>query len=253
MKIKTIKPKTERGAYVNDLHFPHHDPVAVELAMEFIVDFNPHRLFFNGDIADFYPLSRFDKDPSRISSLQAELDMAVDYLARFRRRLPGTEIHLLEGNHEYRLTKWLRANPGIHGLKCLEMSELFRLRELKILHTPYMKHVDYNGFIVEHGDMARKHSGYTARGMLDKRGVCGLSGHTHRMGACYQTDLSGIKVWYENGCLCDLNPEYVNGKPNWQQGFSISHFIKGDDRFIVEQIPIIDGVLFRGEKTWAAA
>jgi hypothetical protein len=118
----------------------------------------------------------------------------------------------------------------------------------------------HHDFIVTHGHIARKHSGYTAKGMLDTYGVSGISGHTHRAGTHYLKDESvgqaGAKVWYENGCLCDLDPEYCTS-PNWQHLISVGYFINGGQRhtgrFHIIPIPIVkskiffDGYLF-GEK-----
>jgi hypothetical protein len=63
-------------------------------------------------------------------------------------------------------------------------------------------------------------------------------GHSHRLGVYYQTNVRGVHASYENGCLCDLKPEYVN-YPNWQQGFSV---VSVDDGgwFNVQQIPILN-------------
>jgi hypothetical protein len=44
---------------------------------------------------------------------------------------------------------------------------------------------------------------------------------------------------YENGCACDLNPDYLDN-PNWQNGFSLVHYT--EDSIGVDQI------LVRGNK-----
>ena len=43
---------------------------------------------------------------------------------------------------------------------------------------------------------------------------------------------------YENGCLCRLDPKYVQF-PDWQQGFSVVHVDEGGF-FNVQQIPILN-------------
>lgn len=60
----------------------------------------------------------------------------------------------------------------------------------------------------------------------------------------YRTDVHGVKVWVENGCLCSLNPEYIIGMPNWQQGLTIGYWVADNHRFVVEQLPIIEGKIF---------
>jgi hypothetical protein len=34
------------------------------------------------------------------------------------------------------------------------------------------------------------------------------------------TGIAGPQAWYENGCLCRMDPDYTHN-PNWQQGFHI--------------------------------
>ena len=85
-------------------------------------------------------------------------------------------------------------------------------------HVPYKEGVLINGnFLITHGDLIRAHSSYTAKGMSDKYGGSGIHGHTHRLGSYYRKNYFGIYGWWENGCLCDLNPDWITN-PNWQQG-----------------------------------
>ena len=73
-----------------------------------------------------------------------------------------------------------------------------------------------------------------------------IQAHTHRIGVHYKTKYDGsVFTSIENGCLCDLNPTYVN-HPNWQQGFSIIH--KKGDKCYIQQVIIKDGKFFYGDK-----
>ena len=73
-------------------------------------------------------------------------------------------------------------------------------------------------------------------------------GHSHRLGMYLKTDSRGTIGAYEMGCLCGLNPEYVSGIPNWQQGFGVFNFDK--DRFFCQQIPIIKNEFIYGGKRY---
>lgn len=153
--------------------------------------------------------------------------------------------------HEHRLQRYLWQHPEIASLRALELPELLRTEKLGIEYIEYGKPVFHHEFLVEHGNIARKHSAYTAAGMLQDRQISGISGHTHRLGSHYKTDGNGrVKVWFENGCLCDLEPEYIYGVPNFQHGFSIGWFTADDNRFTVEQVPIIKGRLFYKGRIW---
>jgi hypothetical protein len=243
--------RTTRTAFLGDAHAPHQDPVAVRLALGFLGWFAPQTLYLIGDIADFYQVSRFDKDPQRLLALQDDLDACVDFLADVRKAVgPRCRVVFLEGNHEDRLARYLHPRPEIAGLRSMRLPDLLGLGGLKIEHRPYAGPLVHPGtdFLVEHGDRVSRQSGATAKSMLDARGMSGISGHTHRLGAHYRTDEGGEKVWYENGCLCDVRPSYVKGRPNWQQGFSVMH--QWGNRFEVEQVRVASGRIFYAGNLW---
>jgi predicted phosphodiesterase len=250
--VSRKKVETERALFLGDWHVPYQDMIAVELAFSFMEWFGPDTIFLIGDFQDFYSVSRFDIDPERIQSLQHELDVGRGILKRLRRAAPDARIVYLSGNHEHRLTKFLWAHPKISGLRNLQLPSLLGLEELEIEYHTYHEQLNWYGLLVEHGDRASKKSAYTAAAMMDARGVSGITGHTHRLGAHFRSDNAGNKVWYENGCLCRLDAEYVIGKPNWQHGFSVGFGLSGRTRFIVEQVPILSGRLFYNGQLWEA-
>ena len=128
------------------------------------------------------------------------------------------------------------------------METLLGLRELGVQYVKSGK-MEYHGFIVKHGHMVRKRSGYSAHAELEGAGKSGASGHTHRLGQVYHTDLTGVYTWLETGCLCDLEPEYAEGKKmDWQHGFAYGMFRKRDDRFVVHTLPIVNGGVIFGER-----
>jgi len=45
----------------------------------------PDTIFINGDLVDFYAISRFNKDPERELKLQEELDEAVNVLRQIKK------------------------------------------------------------------------------------------------------------------------------------------------------------------------
>ena len=79
-------------------------------------------------------------------------------------------------------------------------------------------------FIYYHGDVVRKNAGYSAKAEYeDHRMKNGISGHTHRASSYFSTYEKEIGQWYENGCLCIMEPDYLNDpdKANWQQAFTV--------------------------------
>ena len=240
----------ERAIYLGDPHIPFHNEKALEIVFSFIKDFKPHKVFVLGDWIDFYDLSSFDRDPDRKFSLQKELDLGRGYLEELADLTPKATRVFMQGNHEDRLRRWLWRNPDVSSLRGLDLDELLGLADLG--YESYEYHQVYNygtGLLVKHGDLVRKHSAYTAKAELENDGISGISGHTHRLGTHFKRDHSGQTVWYEAGCLCDLEPHY-NVRPNWQTGYAYSYKERQGSQFHITLVPIIknkaivNGVLY---------
>ena len=228
----------ETAVYIPDAHLPHIREPIFERLLQFLKDFQPHKIFILGDWLDFYNLSSFDQDPDLHGQLQKELNLGHYYIEQIRKVCPKSEGVFLEGNHEDRLRRWLWRHPDIASLMDLNISSLLGLKELDFDSIEYGDYYDYNGFLVKHGDLVRVHSGYTAKGELDKMGSSGISGHTHRLGSHYKTDNLGTRVWFEGGCICEMELPWAKNN-NWQHGFSVSYHEQNGNRFFVEQVPII--------------
>lgn len=236
------KPIYTKVVFVSDIHAPFHDPQAIKACLSFIKWYQPEIVVFMGDVIDFYAISSFSKDPQRALGLQDEIDATVETLTRFRKMAPKAKMILLRGNHEYRLQKylWTRA-AELSGLRDLTVPHLLKLDELKIEYNKDGKMV-INKTIIKHGNIVRKFASYSAKGEFENCGISGVSAHTHRMGVYFHTHEGGLFVWMECGCLCNLNPEYMEGKvANWQHGFGIGFYKSNSDRFHLDFIPIVKG------------
>lgn len=231
----------EKSLFISDIHIPFQDENALRIVKNFASSFEPDNVFLIGDLLDFYSISTFDKNPERVNELQNDIDVGFEVLSELREILPESRIVYLEGNHENRLTRYLWKHPEIANLRALNIENLLQLKSLNISYKTMKDTVTFHKFLIEHGDLVRKYSGYTARCQMEKRGISGISGHSHRLSTHYLTNMAGDHVWVENGCLCSRNPEYIVGLPNWQQGFSVGYWKKGKERFSIEQICITHG------------
>jgi predicted phosphodiesterase len=223
-----------KGVILGDSHSLYLDERAEAVALQIIADFKPDVVVHNGDAVDCYTLSDFDKDPRRRDSLRGELLSTRAHLQRIASAAPQAERYLLEGNHEDRLRRVIWRSMG--GIR-----EVMSLDEVAdVLNWPRLLHLDEIGFqwldrqqqiratifpkfLNKHGTLVRKWSAYTARGEHEQYGVSGASGHTHRLGLYMQKDRNGNHMWWESGCLCKLDPDYVV-EPNWQQGLLVAEF-----------------------------
>jgi hypothetical protein len=224
---------------INDLHVPYHDPVLIDAVLEIARDVNPHRFVINGDTNDFFALSRFNKAQERLDLLQSELDMGKQIRKSIRNTLPNAVIDETIGNHEERLITYPGFNaPALRSLNALKPSVLLGLDELNIKHWPTNGFRLREDFLIEHGVTVRSQSGATAKARLDDTLISGVMGHTHRMDSYRKTGYRDLS-WYETGCLCMLNPDYVKGGANWKQGFWIGTFSTKTNNFNVQLIPSV--------------
>jgi predicted phosphodiesterase len=245
-ELKGIVPivESKKVVCINDVHVPFQNNKMIENFVRLIEEEQPDEIILNGDMVDFYDLSSFDKDPAREESLQDELDTLYRMLLVFRGACPNAKITYVEGNHEDRLRRYLwKKATALQSLRSLKLETLLKLDELGI---ELVKKYVVNGFTFAHGKIVRQYSSYSAKAEYDARGCSGMSGHTHRMGSFCKTTSLGTFGWWENGCGCDLTPEYVD-EPNWQNGFSVIYF--DDNAFDVHQVYVNKGSFrFNGKR-----
>ncbi len=224
----------------NDWQIPFHDEPVLDLVIDFIRDLKPYGIILNGDIIDAYQLSEFSKDPLEKSNVVTEQRIVRKYMGKLE---SIKEKWWHGGNHEDRLRRYIWNHaPKFAGLEEMTFTHLFHLKDHGFQWKEYGGYQYLGKLMVTHGSLVSKHSGQTGRAHMEKYGTSILVGHTHRLGVYYRRDVRGIHAAYENGCLCQLNPEY-DQFPNWMQGFSVVHVDDGGF-FNVQQIPIIDRKCF---------
>jgi predicted phosphodiesterase len=234
---------SRRTLEYSDAHVPYHDPYALELVIKIIAHVQPSRIIENGDMGDFYEVSQFDKNPDQIRNggLQNQIQQLSEFHAEVVRAKPADcLVDYTEGNHEYRLIRYLWRHSELFGLKALELPTLLELERYGIAYHRDEIALANGGLIVKHGTLVRKAGGMSALAELEaeKYAVSTLTGHTHRMGATMVRTRRGLLGGWEGGCLCNLNPEYVK-RPNWQLGCSIITEAVDGDSFSVAQIPFL--------------
>lgn len=240
-----------------DTHIPYQDDSALSIVRQIAALLQPALVAHMGDLLDCTSISRFDKDPARLDTLQDEIDRARVHLAQTREYSPASRFVLLEGNHEDRLRRLLWGLRGEAAVlnklvafnRALTWPALLGLDDLGVEFVPYGQASKFSflpKFLLKHGDLVRQYSAYTAKGEMEKYSRSGASGHTHRLGAYYRADHNGSHVWIETGCTCDLNPSYV-ADPNWQSGCVVLSFDQDTGAVAVEAVHIYNGLaVWRG-------
>jgi hypothetical protein len=250
----------EKHLFVSDFQIPEQDDLAINAVLKFIPDFKPDVIHFVGDILDLTKQSRFDHSPYDKHTLQDELVIAKRVLGEFskaaKKANPDVVLNFYEGNHEMRqlfsLAKTGFAEIEEDGEYILSLKSLLKLKELGINWIGYhSEHIEKGNVLVTHGDLARSHSAYTAKAMLDKRGISGISGHTHRIGMHMRTQSGITKWWMEIGALCKLNFKHPYRSANdWQMGFGIGIYMKQTGRMHPTLIPMFDKTFYYEGKTY---
>ena len=252
-QAKLVKPSTsassESVVFLSDLHIPYHDEAAVASALRLIRKTKPDRVVINGDVADFFQLSRFNIGHQRLDSLQEELDEANAFRINVRRAAPNAVIDETEGNHDSRVKTYVQHNArALVSLSVLDPDSLFKYRDLDIQAHPGAGFRLRKHFLVKHGTLIRQDAGATAKAEYNQAGISGISGHTHRLAKYIKAGYEH-REWSEQGCLCQLRPDYVVGAPNWVQGIAIGEFSTRTTSFHVELLQIHDGKVRYGGKS----
>jgi hypothetical protein len=235
-------------AGVNDIHVPFHDAELIDASIDLFKDIQPDLFILNGDIQDFFGLSRFNRAMERLNELQPELNQGKAIRRAYRDAMPNAEMHETLGNHEERLLTYPGFNaPALKSLNALKPNVLMGLDELEINHWPRNGFRLNENFLVEHGNAIGKNAGDSARKRLNETLISGVMGHCHRLGMASRSGYNEI-AWYETGCLCMLNPDYVSGEANWQQGVWVGTFSTRSTNYNIQLIPAVGrGFIFNGK------
>ena len=210
---------------ISDVHVPYHSETAVAAAVGMLKEQDSLAgILLNGDIADFYAISRYMKDPKQ-RDFKAELEAVRDFIAYLRSEFPHAPIVYKLGNHEERWQHWLwqhaaeiSDDPRMslcawldldkHGVQLVENQRPIMLGQLPVFH----------GHELPRGMAAPVN---VARGVWMRMKGTGLVGHHHRTSNHAESDWRHRETAnWSVGCLCDLTPEYsrVNA---WNWGAAV--------------------------------
>lgn len=242
---KEAKMNFYKALVINDLHFPWENARAIELALRVGDELKPDIIVVNGDLMDCWEISHFVKNPRHASkaNLKAEILTARGFLRDLRNRFPKARIIYTFGNHEFRWAVYIsKQAKELFGLKGMTLEEQLECREqnIEVVDSGNKENVwRWGKLLIGHFDRVNKHSGYTAKNLLEDKSISLIQAHTHRGGSSFRRLYDRDIVAYENFCLCDRNPQYVD-HPNWQLGYSIVYRDKKSDFFYVEPHPIVE-------------
>lgn len=200
-------------------------------------------IIINGDLLDFGSVSSHAASPYEKMNLKDEIAQAKTYLRLVRNMFPNAEIIYAEGNHEYRLSRFIACNAKqFDGIIFLE--RLLQLEHFGIQFVPYHKHVQIGHLHVMHGHHIKGSGTNVASTILAKAGVNIMFGDRHRSQEATRKRFDGsiIGAWAV-GCLCPLSVSYSLYNPDWINGFAIVESNQ-DGTFQVENKQIIGDKIY---------
>lgn len=235
-----------RIGILSDIHIPYHEKTPLVEALRICRKYKPTHLILNGDIADFFAVSFWEKDP-RKRDLKHEIDSVREFLALVRKQFRDVEIIYKLGNHEERWERYLRVKaPEILGVEDFEIQKIFRFEDYGIQCVDECRPIRVGHLNVIHGHEFRW--GITspvnpARGFYQRGKECALGGHLHQTSSHNEKSMNDVIIsCWSTGCLCDLQPDYSRFN-KWNHGFATVELDKGG-MFEVHNYKLIHGRAF---------
>lgn len=226
---------------LGDVHIPMHDRATIELAVKEGRDKRAAVVLLNGDIMDMFTVTPFFRPPSDDRFVD-EIEKGKQFIAWIRSQFPNARIIYREGNHEFRLKRFVGEKaPELYSLPCLTLQNLLELDKHGVEWVQDKRKVLLGKLITLHGHEFRKGEGINPARLAFLRSTASvLVGHHHRTSEHHQRALDERHhaVW-SVGCACYLHPDYEPyGQSN--HGFAMVE-VATDGWFSVQNRRVLNG------------
>ncbi len=221
----------KRWIVLPDIHIPLEDKRSLLAVEKMMADFRFDGWLQLGDFMDFDCISSHNKNNLRAvegKRLMLDYEHAAKFLDRhqaiIRANNKNAEFVILEGNHSFRVERYIDANPALEGM--VEVPTALEFDRRRIKWVPYWSKgttfkIGKATFI--HGRYGGEHH---AKKHVNKFGCNIFYGHIHDV-QTYSAEMLGQEntmVGQSLGCLC-LPQKYMRGAPDkWQQAFAVFEF-----------------------------
>lgn len=230
MKIKG------KALIIPDCHIPYHDKRAYDLMLKVARAQKITEVVILGDYADFYAINSHGKSPAINQLLKKEIDAVISELKRLRRLFPKAKIVYIQGNHEYRLERYIeRQCPELYDV--IDCKSILKLDALQIKFIPYGPNQIYS---VLGSKLKARHEPlaggkYAAHASVVKAGCSLIFGHLHTIAESQVVMMDGSN---HRGITCGWLGDkdhpvmsYVKNHHQWAQGFSLVTALTGGTFF----------------------
>lgn len=212
------------GVVLGDTHMPFHDKRTIEACIEEARQRDAKWVLANGDMMDMAGISPFFR-PFCKGRFADELAMTGNFFAWLRSRLPRARIVYKQGNHEWRLIRFLREKAEeLEDLPCLQLPELLSLAKYGVEWVQDKRKVMVGKLPVMHGHEFRQTIGNVvnpARLAHMRANTSVMVNHHHRASYHQVRNLKDelVGAW-SVGCACYIHPEY-DPYNQWTHGYAM--------------------------------
>ncbi len=187
---KKSRKKIQQYIVIPDIHVPYHDLKIVRIVDQMIQSLNERGTLSGviqlGDALDCWQISTFDKDPFRENNLADDIEVYQSIVRKWLALMPkGSTFHQLEGNHEFRLQRYVARQASEIARLVPTMQELMGFGEGKANGVDLKWHAyqSWNSCIIgqtlfTHGFYFGKH--VAAHNLATYAPYNIVCGHTHR-------------------------------------------------------------------------
>lgn len=230
---------------IPDTHVPYEHKKAFALVQDVIKHYKSQikEVVFLGDFADFYAVNGHGKHPQMLHNLTEEVAKVIEHFDWFDKIVPNAKKVFIEGNHEYRLERFISNTcPQLFGVTSTEDI-------LKISGRPNWKFIPYGPNqsyrILESYLKARHEPLASSAKATASKALCSLVyGHIHRIEESHLVGLDGTNhVCFSVGWLGDKRMDkvfgYVKQHHQWQLGFGMAYVDSKSGLFYHQKIPIL--------------
>jgi predicted phosphodiesterase len=234
--------KASKVLVLSDIHIPYHSISALTAVFDYTKKMKIDAILLNGDVLDFFGLSRYCKDPKK-RNFAEELKSFEEFM-KILNDIYKCKIYLKIGNHEERYNHFLWQKAGeIADVEEFQLEEIIKKRAKNVTIIGEKRIIKLGHLNVLHG---HEFAGGVfspvniARGLFLKAKVSAMQGHNHQTSEHSESNLEGkLTTTFSLGCLCELNPEYrpIN---KWNHGFAIVD-IDAKGNFEVQNKRILKG------------
>jgi len=229
----------KRVGVLSDIHVPYHSMSAIICAIKHLREVGIDCLILNGDIMDFYAISRHEKEKD-LRDFPREIEMGRNFLQKIRDLFPLIPIYYKMGNHENRWQRYLNEQAEeFSQLHEMQFEQFFRLDKLAMTYVPDWQGIELGDLLILHGHELLAGGMNPSQSTFNKTFCNTLIGHVHRTTST--TKKNGFKEFfhtYSAGCLTQLSPKYYPFAQH-NNGFAVVDIEEGKTK--VANIMIKDG------------